>query len=234
MKISGQKIFWGTYWKIYRSLAAVRPYKKTVDRGINLLEVKDGGRYLDLACGPGITSRKLKDAGRNLSVLGIDSSKSGLAIARADNPDIHFAVADFNMPLPIKSRSMDGVFANNAFYLVKDPVTTLGRIRDILRPGGMFVMSTPKEGARPFAIVREHLKGSRGIFEPFRVFAMFLAFLPFQIALKGSAGGAANFWSQEKWEAVLEDARLKGIEFEVVAAEPSYADQNTTFALRRT
>ncbi len=233
MKISGQKMFWSAYWKIYRSLTTVQPYKKTVKRGIELLNVKDGGSYLDLACGPGITSRGIKDAGKNLNVLGLDYSKSGLAIARAENPDIFFAVGDFNRPLPVKTESMDGVFANNALYLVKEPIVTLGYIHNILKPGGMFVMSTPKEGAKPFAIVKEHLRESGGTLEPFRVFALFLAFLPFQVALKESAGGAANFWSQAKWESVLADARLKGINFEIVAAEPSYADQNTTFALRR-
>ena len=233
MKISGQKMFWSAYWKIYRSLTTVQPYKKTVKRGIGLLNIRDGGNYLDLACGPGITSRGIKDAGKDLNVLGLDYSKSGLAIARVDNPDIFFAVGDFNRPIPLKPRSMDGVFANNALYLVKDPIATLGHIHDILKPGGRFVMSTPKEGAKPFAIVKEHLKQSGGFLETFRVSALFLAFLPFQIALKGSAGGAANFWSQDRWESVLADARSSGINFEIVAVEPSYADQNTTFALRR-
>lgn len=233
MKVKAQKIFWRAYWKVYGELCNIHPYRQLVKRGVELLEVKPKGRYLDLACGPGITSRGIKDAGKNLNVLGIDYSKSGLAIARADNPDIFFAVGDFNRPLPVKAKSMDGVFANNALYLAKDPITTLGYIHNILKPGGMFVMSTPKEGAKPFAIVKEHLRESGGILEPFRAFALFLAFLPFQIALKGSAGGAANFWSQDKWENVLANARSKGINFEIVVAEPSYADQNTTFALRR-
>jgi hypothetical protein len=100
-------------------------------------------------------------------------------------------------------------------------------------------MSNPVPKANPLAIVKENIR-LRYLESPRSVVGasaetviLFLIFLPFQIALKSRGGGAANFWSRQQWENAVRTAAEKGSRFAVEAVEPSYAGQNTTFALKK-
>jgi SAM-dependent methyltransferase len=248
MKISPKKTFWSAYWQIYRSVCTIRPYQKTVKREIDLLAVKTGGRYLDLACGIGITTNLLLERKAGISVVGTDNSTSGIRIAQHDNPNALFVLADFNRPLPFVQDKFDGVLANNALYLAGNPVATIKNIMSLLKPGGVFVMSTPKEGGDPAAILKAHLQMTKAeylkkhgkvmtsikyLFESARSYGIFLGFLPFQIALKAKFGGAANFWSVDKWMETINSTKNDDNGFKVIACEPSYGGQNITIALQK-
>jgi len=243
MKVLTQRLFWSAYFKIYDALCEIRPYQQSIQRGVSLLKIRPGGRYLDLACGTGNSTRALKRS--EVEVVGLDSSRDGLNIARDRFPGLRFIFGDFNRSLPFADCTFNGVFAHNALYLAKDPLRTLAEVHRILKPGGILVMSNPKAGASPLIILEEHLKtryqdfcsssqsAARIVPEAAEKFGVFLAFLPFQIALKYKGGGAANFWDREQWQNLIDQLSRSGKKFSLLAVEPAYAGQNLTFALQK-
>jgi SAM-dependent methyltransferase len=75
-------------------------------------EIRPGGLVYDLGCGPGQTTRFLKDAGVN--VRGLDISPKLVSQARTRNPGIEFLVGDM-LALPIPDGSLAGIVA---FYAI--------------------------------------------------------------------------------------------------------------------
>ena len=245
MRAIGRKLFWRSYWHIYAELSRARPYQRSVAKGVALLGVNSQRKYLDLASGIGLTTQAIA-AHNPKEVIGLDSSSSGLAIARGNYPELKFVFGNIDQRLPFAAKEFDGVFAHNALYLAKDPVLTLVQIHRVLQPGGRLVMSVPKQGASPSAIFRSHIQAVHGEYraeagfaslKTLRVglkdFGWFLAFSPFQVVLKLGGGGAANFWSQKRWETVFWQAGKQGARFTLQSVALTYARQNLTFALIR-
>lgn len=248
--IAKTELFWRAYFVVYDRLCTIRPYQKSISSGAKILKSVGGKNFLDIGCGTGNSTSGIWDRGS--TVIGIDSSESALEIARKKHPQekfpgMYFLKWDFNESLEFGNSAFEGVFAHNAMYLARDPVAVMLEIHRVLSPRGLFVMSNPIPCASPFAILKCHVgmsyqefkRGARTpllaeikmIWEAADKFFTFLAFLPFQIALKNEAGGAAHFWDESRWEKVLSDAKKAGAKFKTMSVEPSYADQNLTFAL---
>ena len=100
---------------------------------IALLAPAAGERILDLGCGDGALSVKL--AAWGCSVVGIDSSASMAAAARARGLDCRVADA---AALPFRAE-FDGVFSNAALHWILAPDTVLAAVARALKPGGRFV-----------------------------------------------------------------------------------------------
>ncbi|MCP5073028.1 MAG: class I SAM-dependent methyltransferase [Rhodobacteraceae bacterium] len=99
--------------------------------------VPRGGLVLDLGCGPGSSSAKLRDAG--LHVTAIDASRQMAATAKRKF-DIDVVVATFE---DISGTDLyDGIWAS--FSLLHAPKTDLPRhlaaLHQAIRPGGIFVI----------------------------------------------------------------------------------------------
>ena len=66
-------------------------YEKTTDRLIELAEIQDGGRIIDLACGTGLVTKRimahLSDA-RNTMIIGVDHSATALREAVLELKDV--------------------------------------------------------------------------------------------------------------------------------------------------
>ena len=81
---------------------------------LELIGTEKAKTAIDLGCGNGALSRKLKDMG--LDVIGIDSSPEQLGIARKNYPDIPFIEADaasFSVDDPV-----DIIFSNAVFHWI--------------------------------------------------------------------------------------------------------------------
>ncbi|KAF0134561.1 MAG: ubiquinone/menaquinone biosynthesis methyltransferase [Candidatus Saganbacteria bacterium] len=245
--LSAQGVFWKAYWGIYSQLCGIRSYQNSIKRAITLLEVSKNSVALDMGCGIGSTAGALQEqCGK---VVGMDNSESGLEIAKQSFPGPEYIFGDINKKLPLENEVFNAVLAHNVMYLAASPVQTLLEVYRILKPGGIFVMSSPKNGGKPMEILKEHLQlfreellgtqesklvvSLKTSVEAVRSFLLFLEFLPFQIALEMKFGGASNFWSQERWETVIQEAGAQGALFNILSVEPIYGGQNNMFALQK-
>ncbi len=129
---------------------------------------------LDLACGPGNTTRRLAaDVGDRGLAIGVDIAPSMLARAVADTPDrqVGFLRADATL-LPLLDNTVDLATCLGALYLMDDPWGAIDEMLRVLRPGGRIaILTTCGRGPEPLrSIVRttNALAGLR-IFEPHTV-----------------------------------------------------------------
>ncbi len=102
--------------------------------------IGDSGPVLDLGCGPGQTTRYLKDLGVDIS--GLDLSENLLDQARTIHPGITFRKGDI-LDLDLEEDSIAGAVA---FYVICH--FTTGQVKKafdevfrILRPGGLFLLT---------------------------------------------------------------------------------------------
>ncbi len=103
-------------------------------------EVGDRRPVWDFGCGPGQTTKYLKDLG--IEISGLDLSEKLLEQARTINPDICFRRGDI-LELDFEDNSIAGVVA---FYAIvnftEDQVVTAFReIFRVLQPGGIFLFT---------------------------------------------------------------------------------------------
>ena len=106
------------------------------------------GDVLDLGCGPGATTRYIRDMGCN--VLGVDISPCMIEAAREQHKDIRFNVGDaacLNIPEDV----FDGVvFSFNGLdylYPLENRINALNEIHRVLKHGGVFIFSSHEEAA---------------------------------------------------------------------------------------
>ncbi len=100
---------------------------------------------LDLGCGNGCMTEKLGRIAPRC--VGMDMSKSGLEIARQRAPSIEFVEGAIETELPDALRgSFDLVTACEVIEHLFLPRQLFARAREALRPGGVFIVSTPYHG----------------------------------------------------------------------------------------
>lgn len=122
-------------------------------RKLRLLDLKPGDTVLDVACGPGNTTRTLLAAiGPDGLAVGVDSSPTMLAQAVRDTvagSPVGYVRADA-VDLPFADASFDAISCYGALYLMDDP---LGAVREMIRllaPGGRIaIMTTCARGPAP-------------------------------------------------------------------------------------
>lgn len=103
---------------------------------------KDKLQILDLGCGQGHISDKIRQALKGAEVTGLDYSLSSIEYAHGHFPEVEFAVGDaYNSPFA--PGFFDVVVCNNLWEHVSDPLFLLSKIRQITKPGGHLVISTP-------------------------------------------------------------------------------------------
>ncbi len=98
-------------------------------------------RVLELACGTGIVTRRLRltlPAGAQL--VASDLSEAMIAIAREKlaGADIHWRAADASA-LPFKDGAFDAVVCQFGLMFLPDPARGFSEARRVLRPGGEFL-----------------------------------------------------------------------------------------------
>ncbi len=139
-------------------------------RKLRLLDLRPGDTVLDVACGPGNTTRTLLDAiGPDGLAVGVDSSPTMLAQAVRDTaPDrpIGYVRADA-VDLPFADGTFDAISCYGALYLMDDPLGALREMIRVLAAGGRIaVLTTCARGPAP--VRRAEVAASR--LAPLRLF----------------------------------------------------------------
>jgi ubiquinone/menaquinone biosynthesis C-methylase UbiE len=118
-----------------------------------LLNIAPGDTVLDVACGPGNTTRTLvREAGAGGLVIGVDSSATMLAQAvretSATDP-IGYVRGDA-AELPFAAATFDAVSCYGALYLMDEPFASLSELIRVLKPDGRIaVLTTCARGPAP-------------------------------------------------------------------------------------
>lgn len=136
------------HWRQRRPLDAVRKFGALAGRG---------GRVLDVACGPALDVRLLRDTG--LKVFAGDRSHESMRIGRTLFPKGALARWDFrNLPFP--DDAFDGIWAPAALHhLPRNQIRpTLAEWRRVQRGGPIFV--TFREGASELEPVEDPPAGT--------------------------------------------------------------------------
>ena len=123
---------------------------------LELLDIKPGERILDLGCGTGHLTQKIKEAGTE--VIGIDASADMIAKAKESFREIDLRVADaagFHFDEPF-----DAVFSNAVLHWVHKADEAIKCVYNSLKPGGRFVAEMGGKGnnARVMAAMRQTLE----------------------------------------------------------------------------
>ena len=101
-----------------------------------------GKRVLDVACGTGYGVHMLAARGAS-HAIGVDVDPTVIADARSryKHPNVDFEVADAGQ-LSFEEQ-FDMIVSFETIEHVSSPEQFLGRVRQCLRPGGIFLVSTP-------------------------------------------------------------------------------------------
>ena len=100
---------------------------------LELLAPRPGERILDLGCGDGVLTARLRDAGAE--VTGLEPDADMVAAARARG--LRVLVADAHDPFP--ESGFDAIFSNAALHWMRDAPRVLANCFTALRPGGRLV-----------------------------------------------------------------------------------------------
>lgn len=147
-------------WRpLFTRLAGGTDPAAETDHLLGWLRPAAGATLLDLACGPGNTTRRLAAGARDeVSVIGLDLSVPMLREAVERTPSggsVGFARADAH-DLPVDDDAVDGIHCAAALYLFGDPAAVVTEVARVLRPGGRFAGMTLVAPLQPLGAVGRH------------------------------------------------------------------------------
>jgi 2-polyprenyl-6-hydroxyphenyl methylase/3-demethylubiquinone-9 3-methyltransferase len=110
----------------------------------HLAGLRGGSRVLDLGCGRGEFCEFFKSLG--FVPEGIDISRQVIEHARSRHPEIAFHAGEVRELLPDRAGSFDCVFSSEVIEHLFDVADYLRAANRLLRPDGLFVLTTPYHG----------------------------------------------------------------------------------------
>jgi SAM-dependent methyltransferase len=116
---------------------------RTLDELVRLAAPRAGERWLDVACGPGIISRRL--AGEVAAVHGVDVTPAMIDVARreaaaAGTDNATFELGDATA-LTATDAAYDGVITRFSLHHIPAPGRVLAEMARVVRPGGAVVVA---------------------------------------------------------------------------------------------
>ncbi|MDE6726986.1 MAG: methyltransferase domain-containing protein [Oscillospiraceae bacterium] len=109
----------------------------------------DPHEIIDLGCGPGNSTRVLKNRFSNAHIIGADQSENMLQKARAENPDMEFVQLDLSGDISEYNGKFDVVFSNACFQWLSDHRDLLPRVFKLLKQGGTLAAQIPMNFDEP-------------------------------------------------------------------------------------
>ncbi len=111
------------------------------------IRLDNPGSIIDLGCGPGNSTRILRERWPHAQVVGLDSSKEMIDRARKDYPDGEWIVGDAAKVAP--DPEYDLVFSNAALQWIPDHEALVARLFGIVKSGGALAIQVPATRESP-------------------------------------------------------------------------------------
>lgn len=124
---------------------------------INRLEGLNPVSILDLGCGPGNSTKILKDKFPNVKVIGADNSDEMLDKAKELYPDIEFINLDANGDFHELSEKFDIFFSNACIQWLPNHRKLLPKLMTLLKPNGILAIQIPMQREHPVHIIINEL-----------------------------------------------------------------------------
>lgn len=115
-------------------------YRPVHDAVLEELGIRPPRRLLDLGCGTGLFTHRLRAELREATIVGCDYSGGMLRQARARSPRGLLAQGDAQR-LPFGDASFDTVVSTEAFHWFPDQPAALREVARILEPGGRVLVA---------------------------------------------------------------------------------------------
>ncbi len=113
------------------------------------IEVENPRGIIDIGCGPGNSTRVVKDRFPEAHATGADLSDNMLEAARRDNPDCDFIRLDVGGDLSALAGRFDVVFSNACLQWVPEHRKLLPSLFSLLRKGGALAVQIPMNFEEP-------------------------------------------------------------------------------------
>jgi ubiquinone/menaquinone biosynthesis C-methylase UbiE len=136
---------------------------------MGMLGLSPNDRVLDVACGPGNFTRGFARAAGEGLVVGLDASRTMLAVAvrETERPNVAYVRGDARA-LPFRESSFDAICCFAALYLIQEPMRALDEIVRVLAPGGrVALLSSCHRGPLPARTANAVVRTVSGV----RIFA---------------------------------------------------------------
>lgn len=117
-------------------------YAETLDRTRAYLKPTD--RVLEIGCGTGTTALKLADSVESILATDVSGNMIGIAtgkLAGGEAGNVSFRQAEIGADT-LGGGAFDVVLAFNLLHLIGDTAGAVRRVRDQLKPGGLFISKT--------------------------------------------------------------------------------------------
>lgn len=113
-----------------------------------------GGRYLDIGCFNSPMPFELKLDYKNSEIYALDHAPYLIEHLRKLYPEVKYRLGDINN-LPFDNDFFDYIVAGELLEHLESPKEFISEVMRILKPGGIFALSTPKD--ETVLISKEHL-----------------------------------------------------------------------------
>ena len=123
----------------------------------NRLEEFAPNSILDLGCGPGNSTKVLKDKFLSAKIIGADNSDEMLEKARGLYPDIEFINLDMNGDLHEVNEKFDIVFSNACIQWLPNHKKLLPKLMTLLNPNGILTIQIPMQREHPVHVIINEL-----------------------------------------------------------------------------
>jgi SAM-dependent methyltransferase len=121
--------------EVYEEFFVPALFQQWAERMIDAVQIREGQRVLDVACGTGVFARNAaRRVGRAGAVTGVDVNEGMLAVARRIAPEIEWRAARAEA-LPFGDASFDAVGCQFGLMFFEDRPAALREMIRVLRPG---------------------------------------------------------------------------------------------------
>ena len=132
---------------------------------VSMLDLSPNDRVLDVACGPGNFTRGFARATGGGLVVGLDASRTMLAVAVRGTESANLAyVRGDACALPFRDGSFDAICCFAALYLIREPMRAIEEIIRVLAPGGrVALLSSCNRGPLPASATNPVVQSLTGV-----------------------------------------------------------------------